>query len=126
VGVSAFTCNDGGTMDDPSNDTADVTFIVLSNGADFTTDVAIGGVTSGMDGMLLTEIGVAAGTNIVVTFTSVDDPNCTFVLDYTVPDCTVQVPTLSQWGLISLALLLMIMGSLKLGFSTTTFNTTRK
>jgi len=129
VGVSAFTCNDGGTMDDPSNDTADVTFIVLSNGADFTTDVAIGGLaagTVGMDGMLLTEIGVAAGTNIVVTFTSVDDPNCTFVLDYTVPDCTVQVPTLSQWGLISLALLLMIMGSLKLGFSTTTFITTRK
>ena len=126
VGVSAFTCNDGDTMDDPSDDTADVTFVVLSNGADFTTDVAIGGVTSGMDGMLLTEIGVAAGTNIVVTFTSVDDPNCTFVLDYTVPDCTVQVPTLSQWGLISLALLLMIMGSLKLGFSTTTFNSIRK
>jgi len=37
-----------------------------------------------------------------------------------------QVPTLSQWGLISLALLLMIMGSLKLGFSSIAFQTTRK
>jgi len=38
----------------------------------------------------------------------------------------VGIPTLSQWGLISLALLLMIMGSLKLGFSTTAFQSVRK
>lgn len=126
VGVSAFTCNDGGTMEDPADDTADVTFVVMSNGASFTTDVAIGGVTAGMDGMLLTEIGIAAGTNILVTFTSDDDPTCMFVLDYTVPDCTVQIPTLSQWGLMSLALLIMIMGSLKLGFNTVAFKTVRK
>ncbi len=126
VGVSAFVCNDGGTMEDPSDDTADVTFVVMSNGSSWTTDVAIGGVTAGMDGMMLTEMGVAAGTNILVTFTSDDDSTCTFVLDYTVPDCTVQIPTLSQWGLISLALLLMVMGSLKMGFNTVAFKTVRK
>jgi len=125
VGVSAFDCIDGGTMD-PGDDTADITFVVMSNGSTWTSDVAIGGVMAGGDGMMLTETGVAAGTVIMVTFTSDDDPTCTFTLNYTVPDCTVQIPTLSQWGLISLALLLMIMGSLKLAFSTTTFNTVRK
>jgi len=126
VGVSSFTCNDGGTMDDPDDDTADITFVVMSNGASWTSDVAIGGVTAGADGMMLTETGVAAGTVIMVTFTSDDDPDCTFTLNYIVPDCTVQIPTLSQWGLISLALLLMIMGSLKLGFSSVAFKPARK
>jgi len=115
VGVSEFTCNDNETLYDPIDDTGDITFVVMSNGSSWTSDVAIGGVTTGADGMLLTETGVAAGTVITVVFTSDDDPDCTFTLDYTVPDCAVQIPTLSQWGLVSLALLLMIVGSLKLG-----------
>jgi len=126
IGVSAFICNDGGTMEDPSDDTADITFVVMSNGASWTSDVAIGGVTAGSDGMMLTEMGVAAGTVITVVFTSDDNPDCTFTLNYTVRDCTVQIPTLSQWGLITLALLLMIMGSLKMGFSSITFQSVRK
>jgi len=126
VGVSAFTCNNGGTLDNPADDTADVTFVVLSNGSSWTSDVAIGSVMAGGDGMMLTETGVAAATVITVVFTSDDDPTCTFTLDYTVPDCTVQIPTLSQWSLITLALLLMIIGSLKLGFSSKTFKPIRK
>jgi len=114
VGVSAFECDDNGTMEDPEDDSANITFVVLSNGANWTSNVAIGGVTSGSDGMMLTETGQPAGTNIVVMFTSDDDPNCTFILDYTVPDCTVQIPTLSQWGLIVLALLMLCFGAIKM------------
>jgi|GEM_PF-6685077 len=36
------------------------------------------------------------------------------------------IPALSQWGLITLALLLMILGSLKIGFSSITFKAYRK
>jgi len=115
VGASSFTCKDNETIYDPLDDTADITFVVMSNGSSWTSDVAIGGITAGTDGMMLTETGVAAGTVITVVFTSDDDQDCTFTLEYTVPDCALQIPTLSQWGLISLALLLMIVGSLKLG-----------
>jgi len=119
VGVSSFDCINNGTIENPGDDSANITFMVMNSGSNWTSDVAIGGVTSGGDGMMLTETGVPAGTNIVVVFTSDDDPNCTFTLNYTVPDCTVQIPTLSQWGLMVLALLLMSFGAIKMSNSTT-------
>jgi len=112
VQLASFDCFDNGTLGDPNDDTADITFTVMSNGSNWTSNVPIGGVTSGSDGMMLSEVGLPAGTNLVVVFTSVDDPNCIYTLDFTVPDCVAQIPTLSEWGLITLLLLLMSYGSI--------------
>jgi len=63
--------------------------------------------------------------NDVYIVKDMDNPACLheITFDY---DCTLQIPTLSQWGLITLALLLMVMGSLKMGFNSISFQRARK
>jgi len=55
-----------------------------------------------------------------VTVTAIDDADatCTATLTDTLPGCAQPaVPTLGQWGLMILALLLMTFGALKIGYT---------
>jgi len=138
ISIINFVCNDNGTPEDDTDDY--YTYDIEVNGSniggtgDYMGADGVGGSFTGNQANFpetftgfSTQGGAGATGSIMVDATSVDDPACTASDMEMLAPCNLvpQIPTLSQWGLMSLALLLMIFGSLKLGFSTT-FNTVRK
>jgi len=130
ISITIVMCDNGGTPDDTSDDV--ITYAVTATGG-------LGTTWSGTDTNGETYTNVAYGTAITstmplmgpgsVTVTVTDDTDATCTLDSTVPfdGCTMPaIPTLSQWGLMSLALLLMIFGALKLGTATVSSYRVRK
>ena len=123
--ISNILCDPGADPQDPADDTFTFDYTVNDIGGTGTTWSSDNG-----------DAGVAYGTTIsgnmagsVSTFTIIvtddADAGCTATDTAVFGDCaTPAIPTLSQWGLMSLALLLMIFGAVKL--SSVSLSTSRK
>jgi len=108
-------CMDGDTPEDPSDDVTTYTYEVIDNGGGGATwtDGTITGGVYGPNGDVGT-VTLNPLTSITITVTDEIDMTCTDELEIMNTGCvTPQIPTLSQWGLICLALLLMIFGALQ-------------
>jgi len=130
VTISQTDCNDGGTPEDNTDDVG--TYDISVNGMNttgttytFAINWADMSMTNGT-GMfndtqtVVTPAGAVGSFNVTVTDDG--DAACTTTIISIFDGCiTPQIPTLSQWGLISLALLLMIFGAVTLGRTTLTF-----
>jgi len=134
VTISQTDCNNGGTIEDASDDVAtyDISVIgVNTTGTTYTFNItwADASATNGMGTFndtqtVVTPVGAVGSFTVTVT----DDGNamCTTTINPIFDGCiTPQIPTLSQWGLLSLALLLMIFGAVTLGKSTLTIENRR-
>ncbi len=118
LGLEASPCDNAGTTGD--FDTAnDDTFSLTINpvGDNTTGDYTVSGdiTANGTYGSPLIIMGVPAnGATFTITVTSNDNPTCTLTQEITAPDaCSANpqdVPTVSEWGLIILALLMSITG----------------
>lgn len=135
VNASVSACDDAGTTAPDNSADGDDTAIItvdpagtLDDGAGNTSPLAgsyavtgLPTATTGTFGTPLTETVPADGATYTITVTYTD-PNdgttCTAMMDVTAPAAcslepgTTDIPTLSEWGLITLALMLMSYGSL--------------
>lgn len=126
VGLSAGPCDDNGTTAEDDTQNGDDTFVLTINpvGMDVGTTYTIsGGATgTGMYGTPFTVSLPADGSSITITITDDMDNMCTLNANITAPmPCSntaqppaTDIPTLSQWGLITLMLLLMSYGAIAL------------
>jgi len=116
--VASIECDNMGTPEDGSDDTEVVTLTITSS-APWTA----GDGTTGVSGDTYTFPATATGGTLMMMFT-IDGDTCETTFTYVVVGCdTPAIPTLSQWGLMILALLMMTFGALKIGsFSLRTAN----
>lgn len=122
LGLSAGACDDAGTTAPDNSADGDDTFVLTINptGTDLGTTYTIsGGATgTGMYGTPFTVTLPADGSTISITVTDDMDTACTLTTDITAPaPCSLDIPpadipTLSQWGLIALSLMLMSYGAI--------------
>ena len=118
VDISNFACDDGGTPEDPSDDTVTFDYTVTDIGgigATWSSDQGDAGVAYGT----VVSVGPvpADGTTWTITVNDDADMLCTDSKGQVLTDCAISptdIPTLSEWGLITLALLLMTFGSVKM------------
>jgi len=114
ITVEQVTCDDAGTSDDASDDIIEYT-VTVSGGTGTWSDAGIG-VAGQAYGTPTAPIMVTGAGSVTVTAIDDADPTCTATLTDTLVGCAMPgVPTLSQWGLMTLALLLMIFGAVKIG-----------
>jgi len=100
--VSDLVCDNMGTPEDDSDDTEVVTLTITSSGP-----WTAGDGTMGASGDTYTFPATATGGTLTMMF-SVDGDTCDTTFTYIVVGCdTPAIPTLSQWGLMILALLMM-------------------
>lgn len=117
-------CDNNNTPEDETDDITTYSYAVLDNGGGGTTwtDGTITNGTYGQNGTV-GMITVNPLTTATVNITDETDSTCVATVDLMNTGCaTPQIPTLSQWGLICLALLLMIFGALKLSAPILTYN----
>ena len=114
VAISNVVCDAGADPDNPVDDMITFDYTVTGSGATWSSDQGDAGVAYN------TTITVgpvpADGSTWTVNVTDDADGTCTSSTDITLTDCGVptDIPTLSEWGLITLALLLMTFGSVKM------------
>jgi len=114
--ISNYMCDNGGTDNDPSDDMISFDYTVNDIGGIGTTwssDQGDAGVAYGT----VVSVGPvpADGTNWVINVNDDGDANCVDDSTVVLNDCAIpQIPTLSEWGLITLALLLMTLGAVKM------------
>jgi len=125
VGLSASVCTNPNATDDPADDT----FVLTINptgtdiGTTFTYDIGAGPVPANAYGTPITITLPADGASITVTITDDTDTTCTLVANINAPtECSTvppvtDIPTLSQWGLITLMLMLMSYGAIAMSNS---------
>jgi len=116
VVISNYACDNGGTDNDPSDDMISFDYTVLDVagiGTTWSSDQGDAGVAYGT----IVSVGPvpADGTTWVINATEDGDPACIDDATVILNDCAVpEIPTLSEWGLITLALLLMTLGAVKM------------
>jgi len=109
--VSSIDCDDMGTPEDGSDDTEVVTLTITSTGP-----WTAGDGTTGVSGDTYTFPATVTGGTIMMMFSVDGEADCNTTFTYIVVGCdTPAIPTLSQWGLMILALLMMTFGALKIG-----------
>ncbi len=129
AGLVAGACDNAGTTAEDNTADGDDTFELTVNATGMNTAATYtisGDVTgTGTYGTPSTFPGLAAdGSTLTITITDDGDPNCTITETVTAPAAcsmdspTTDIPTLSEWGLITLMLLLMSYGSIALTATT--------
>jgi len=126
INLAAGACNNAGTLADDGTADADDTFVLTINpmGANIGTTYTISGgaMGAGTYGTPFTTTLPADGATITITITDDTDATCMLTQNIDAPVAcsstanppTTDIPTLSQWGLIVLAMLLMIFGAIKI------------
>jgi len=130
VTISNFACDTGADPDDPADDTVTFDYTVTDVGGTGTTwssDQGDAGVAYGST----ISVGPlpADGTTFTINVNDDGDTACTDSASQTLTSCsgaTTDVPTLSQWGLITLMLALMSFGAIKMSSITTLIAIRRK
>jgi len=118
LGLEASPCDNAGTtggLDTANDDTFSLT--INPTGDDTTGDFTVSGdiTANGTYGSPLIIMGVPSnGATLTITVVSNDNPTCTLTQTITAPNaCSINsedVPTVGEWGLIILALLMSITG----------------
>lgn len=127
-GLTISACNTGADPDDPADDT--FTFTLNPTGTVLGTNYSISGDVTMMNVAYGTPTtfdnggaGFPIGTNLNINIVDGTDMNCVLnVVVASPPSCSTNggggntdIPTLSQWGLITLAILMMCFGAIKIG-----------
>lgn len=124
LGLSASACNDAGTTAEDNSADGDDTFTLTINptGTDLGATYTISGDVTGSGTygtpFVVTPDLPADGATITVTITDDTDTTCTLTETISAPAAcsmdspTTDIPTLSQWGLITLMLALMSYGAI--------------
>lgn len=117
VAITNFVCDTGVDPADPADDTVSFDYTVTDTGGTGTTWSSDQGDLNVAYGTTVNVTGlVADGTMWMINITeddAVTNPNCTATASQTLSSCSnaTDIPTLSEWGLITLALMLMSYGS---------------
>ncbi len=110
VSISNFACDDNGTPDDPSDDM--VTFDYTVNDIGGTGTTWTDGTLTGQAYGAITSVGPlpADGTAFTINVNDEADTACTATGTQVLNDCATvdNIPTVGEWGLIMLALLMSI------------------
>ncbi len=116
--ISNFSCDPGADPVDPADDMVSFDYTVNDLGGTGTTWSDDQGQAGQAYGTTVTVGPIPAdASNFSITVTDDADPDCTITGTQTLTDCGTtpnDIPTLSEWGLITLALLLMTFGSVKM------------
>jgi len=113
VEVSELLCDNNETPQDGTDDIVTITVTVTSTGPWTAADG-----TMGVDGDTYTFPATLANNTVSMMFSVDGEVDCTTDFSMIVADCDVPaIPTLSQWGLIILALLMMCFGAIKMSCS---------
>ncbi len=104
-------CNDGGD-DDPSNDMITFTVAIIDNGNGSATgwmDDQVAAPQSDIYGNTATYT-LMPNSSLMITYTDASDPDCMTSITLVATDCETSenIPTVGEWGLIILALLMSI------------------
>jgi len=121
VEVSEIMCDNNETPQDGTDDIITITVTITSTGP-----WTAGDGTTGVDGGTYVFPATLANNALNMMFSVDGEPDCSTEFSMIVTDCDVPaIPTLSQWGLIVLALLMMCFGAIKMSNSTTVISRKR-
>jgi len=108
--ISEIVCDDNGTPQDGTDDIVTITVTITS-----TDPWAAGDGTTGNNGDTYTFPSTLADNAISMMFSVDNETNCEIVFTMVVGNCDEpSIPTLSQWGLIILCLLMMCFGAVRM------------
>jgi|GEM_PF-1255022 len=123
--ISNIVCNQGADPQDPADDTFTFDYTVNDIGGTGTTWSSDNGDAGVAYGTIISGNMAMPNSTFTINVNDDGDTACTSTDSAMFGDCaTPAIPTLSQWGLMSLALLLMIFGAVKL--SSVSLSTSRK
>ncbi len=126
--ITGFSCDPGADPNDPADDMVSFDYTVNDLGGTGTTWSDDQGQAGQAYGTTFTIGPIPAdGSTFSITVTDDADPACTITATQTLTDCgttPADIPTLSEWGLITLALLLMTFGSVKMAVGNVALATT--
>jgi len=110
VEISEILCDNNETPQDGSDDVVTITVTVTSSGT-----WTAGDGTTGNDGDTYSFPATLANNTVTMMFSVDGETDCETVFTSIVNDCDVPaIPTLSQWGLIILCLLMMSFGAIQM------------